>query len=121
MAVVVYDERCLVCRSQIPCSCISPLDSSRAFIHGLTSSQITLAEPSNIQAGDRGRLIQTYVCSSIHDGGLGITPLAPEWDRVASVFILHDQRWNDKWIKAWSTKLDVNGSLDQLRAQVRHA
>lgn len=60
-----------------------------------------------------------YVCSSKNDGGLGITPGASDWSRVESVMALHDQQWNDKWIKKWSTSLGVNASLDQLRAQVR--
>lgn len=94
--------------------------SARAFVHGLTSSQTALGNSLSLSPAERNRLIYLYVCSSKSDGGLGITPGAPDWPRVESVMLLHDQQWNDKWIKKWSTSLDVEASLDQLRAQVRH-
>ncbi|KAF8309277.1 DUF590-domain-containing protein [Clavulina sp. PMI_390] len=94
-------------------------DASRAFVHGLTASQALLSsEPgTSISPAERNRLIYLYVCSSKHDGGLGITPGAAEWPRVESVITLHDQEWNDHWIKGWSTSLDVEGSLESLRTQ----
>ena len=51
-------------------------------------------------------------------GGLGVTAGAVGWTRVKSVMVLHDQKWNDRWIVQWATSLDVDASLDALRAQV---
>lgn len=93
--------------------------STRAFVHGLTSSYGAIQNGINPSPAERSRLIHLYVCSSRKVGGLGITPGAPEWSRVESVILMHDQHYNDKWIKNWSISLDVDSSLDQLRAQVR--
>ena len=50
------------------------------------------------------------------EGGAGVTPQEGEWKSVESIFPLHDQAWNQSWIKDWSTSyfLDIN-DLDQVR------
>ena len=88
-------------------------------MHGLTSSHDAIKHGISLSPAERSRLIYLYISSSKNDGGLGVTPGAPDWPRIESVIVMHDQHWNDKWIKKWSTSLDVDASLDQLRAQVR--
>jgi hypothetical protein len=92
--------------------------SAQAFVHGLTSSHDAIKDGISLSPAERSRLIHFYISSSRKDGGLGITPGAPEWSRVESLIVMHDQHWNDKWILKWSTSLDINASLDELRAQV---
>lgn len=96
----------------------SLLYSARAFVHGLTTSDALLAPGTKLSHAERTRLVYSFVCSAQRDGGLGVTAGAVGWTRVKSVMVLHDQKWNDRWIVQWATSLDVDASLDALRAQV---
>lgn len=84
------------------------------FRNGVTSSkQVSLSSSS------RHRLVHRYVTSSSADGGLGITPDAPDYSFIRSIFVLHDSAWNDSLLKSWSTSLDVStSSLDTLKEHV---
>lgn len=42
--------------------------------------------------------------STRYDGGLGIVPGSKEWARIESVVALHDQDFNDLWIRTWTRR-----------------
>ena len=57
-----------------------------------------------LSPADRIRLVHCYISSTPKDGGLGISPDAPEWDLVESIFPLHDREFNENWIRAWKPR-----------------
>jgi anoctamin-10 len=54
----------------------------------------------------------------ISDGGIGIIPGSKEWDRVDSVLGLHDHKFNEMWIRSWTTKRTAYFELEKIREQV---
>ncbi|KAF8883336.1 calcium-activated chloride channel-domain-containing protein [Gymnopilus junonius] len=60
--------------------------------------RLPVAPAANVIAlspAERIRLVYTYITSTPSDGGLGISPEAPEWDLVESIFTLHDREFNE--------------------------
>lgn len=63
-----------------------------------------IADPATLSPADRLRIIYEYVTSTRYDGGLGIVPGSKEWARIESVVALHDQDFNDLWIRTWTRR-----------------
>ena len=56
------------------------------------------------------------IAAPLEDGGAGITPKVGEWKNVESIFPLHDQGFNKKWLREWSTKTFLQPEdLDEIR------
>lgn len=91
------------------------------FLYGLPSNNAITAEDLDstpMAPADQLRLVHTYITSTQSDGGLGIAPGSPQWDRVESVVALHDQLFNDTWIKAWTTTQLGLVSSERVKSQV---
>lgn len=73
--------------------------------------------PIPLSPADRLRLVHSYISSSPTDGGLGISPDAPEWDLVESLFLLHDREFNERWIRAWTPRYIASVQLERIRDQ----
>ncbi|KFY18931.1 hypothetical protein V493_08249 [Pseudogymnoascus sp. VKM F-4281 (FW-2241)] len=67
-------------------------------------------EDEPITEAERLRLVYLLITKSLSEGGAGITPKRGEWVNVESIFALHDQQFNKKWITEWATKsfLDID-------------
>lgn len=77
------------------------------FLHGLPSRHAISGEDIDatpLSPADQIRLVHTYITSTQADGGLGIAPASPQWDRVESIMALHDHLFNDTWIRSWTTR-----------------
>ncbi|KAH9839977.1 DUF590-domain-containing protein [Rhodofomes roseus] len=77
------------------------------FICGLPTANPAAALDLNsvsFSDADRLRLIHTYVTSTVTDGGLGVAPGSSNWDRIESVMMLHDNKFNEEWIRSWTRK-----------------
>ena len=70
---------------------------------------------------DHLRLVHTYITSTERDGGLGVAPGSPQWDRVESVMTLHDHLFNDTWIKSWTTRQLGLVDTEKIKVQVRRS
>ena len=85
----------------------------------LKNGVFVATEPKGtVSPAERIRLVHQYVTTSTYDGGLGITPAAPEWPRVSSIFVLHDHEYNDGLIKSWKAELDISSHLDSIKDHV---
>ncbi|EMD39002.1 hypothetical protein CERSUDRAFT_81791 [Gelatoporia subvermispora B] len=70
---------------------------------------------------DHLRLIYSYMTSTTSDGGLGVAPGSPEWNRVESVMVLHDHAFNETWIRSWTTHSVNSAQFTKLRDQFGEA
>ena len=70
-----------------------------------------------VSHAERIRLIHSRITSTPKDGGLGISPDAPEWDRVESIFPLHDREFNEHWIRAWQPSHRATMKVEKIRDQ----
>jgi anoctamin-10 len=75
------------------------------------------ADMQQLSNSERIRLIHSLITSTPKDGGLGISPEAPEWDLIESIFPLHDRKFNEHWIRAWKPRNKVSFQLDTTRDQ----
>ncbi|KAF2085021.1 DUF590-domain-containing protein [Saccharata proteae CBS 121410] len=72
------------------------------------------AEP--LYEAERLRIIYQLITNPEHEGGAGITPREDGWKEVESLFALHDHKYNNSWIKKWSTQyLLTPEDLDEIR------
>ncbi|KAF8167034.1 calcium-activated chloride channel-domain-containing protein [Mycena galopus ATCC 62051] len=87
------------------------------FLFGLPTTPVRREEEEDqpIAPADRIRLVHTFITSVPSDGGLGISPDAPEWDLVESVMCLHDRAFNERWIHDWTTSRSVSVEQEHLR------
>lgn len=101
---------------------IDPFLRHSDFLHGLPISDLPsiTAEINShpLFPADRLRLIHNYITSVTSDGGLGIVPGSKEWDHVDSVLGLHDPKFNEEWIRIWTTKQITSAKLEKIREQV---
>lgn len=57
---------------------------------------------------ERLRIIYLLMTKSEDEGGAGITPKSGQWKNVESIFPLHDQAFNKKWIQDLSSKYTLS-------------
>jgi hypothetical protein len=91
----------------------------RDWLYGLRNTEPGPAGSQEPKTdAERLRAIYYMITSPREYGGAGITPKHGDWKHVESIFALHDQRTNGKWIMKWSkeTLLDRD-ELDQIRAK----
>jgi anoctamin-10 len=67
----------------------------------LNSTVLTQAE--------RLRIVYSLITRSPDKGGAGITPNGRDWEDVDALLPLHDQEFNKRWLKEWSTKYFLSG------------
>lgn len=94
------------------------------FLSGLPTTHSITAEDLDVAPltpADRIRLVHTYITSTEGDGGLGIAPESPQWNRVESVMALHDHLYNDAWIRSWTTRQLGLVKPDKIREQFGEA
>ncbi|KAI0759326.1 DUF590-domain-containing protein [Irpex lacteus] len=94
------------------------------FLCGLPTNNAITAEDLDstpMSPADQLRLVHTYITSTESDGGLGIAPGSPQWNRVESVMALHDHLFNDTWIKAWTTRQLGLVSSERVKSQFGEA
>ncbi|KAI0085807.1 DUF590-domain-containing protein [Irpex rosettiformis] len=94
------------------------------FLYGLPTNNAVTAEDLDsapLSPADQIRLVYTYITSTESDGGLGIAPGSPQWNRVESVVALHDHLFNDTWIKAWTTRQLGLVSSERVKSQFGEA
>ncbi|KAI1177446.1 DUF590-domain-containing protein [Nemania sp. FL0916] len=73
-------------------------------------------ENEPVTEAERLRLVYLLITKPKNDGGAGITPNVGRWKDVTAIFPLHDQAFNNAWIKSWGTKYFLDEQdLDQLR------
>ncbi len=76
--------------------------------NSLTSQPLTEAE--------RYRIVYHMITNPKEEGGAGITPKQGHWKNVESIFPLHDQKFNNQWIRKWSTMTFLRAEdLDEIR------
>lgn len=89
----------------------------RDWLYGIRHAEPEPAssiEPST--EAERLRVINHMITSPTEEGGAGITPQQGEWKNVTSVFPLHDEETNKKWMREWSQKTFLSDEdLDQIR------
>ena len=74
----------------------------------------------NLSDADRVRLVHDYVTWTTANGGLAVVPGAEQWGRVTNVMAIHDQEFNERWLKAWSTRGVGSVDLDKIKDHVSH-
>ncbi|KUJ23929.1 DUF590-domain-containing protein [Mollisia scopiformis] len=53
---------------------------------------------------ERLRIVYNLITSPCDKGGAGTTPNGGDWEAVDALLPLHDQEFNKRWLKEWSTK-----------------
>lgn len=91
------------------------LCSHSDFLSGLPVTPAPNVLP--LSPADRIRLVYSYITSTPPDGGLGISPEAPEWDLIESIFPLHDHNFNEMWVRAWKPRNIASVQLERVRDQ----
>ena len=72
----------------------------------------------NLSDADRVRLLHDYITWTTADGGLAVVPGAEQWGRVTNIMAIHDQEFNERWLKAWSTHGVGSVDLDKIKDHV---
>ena len=84
-------------------------------LDSIASGSITLSDAERI------RLVYEYITWTTADGGLAVVPGTGRWNRVTSIMAIHDQEFNERWLRAWSSHVvDPSGSfnLDKVKDHV---
>ncbi|KZV63754.1 DUF590-domain-containing protein [Peniophora sp. CONT] len=92
------------------------------FVFGVTTSALPDAahalDLSALTPAERLRLVYTYVTATAKDGGLGIAPEAPGWSRIESIMALHDEHFNETWIRSLAKTRQIGWQhLDTIRSE----
>ncbi|KAL1748206.1 calcium-activated chloride channel-domain-containing protein [Schizophyllum fasciatum] len=88
------------------------------FLSGLPTNPASAAsDASHLCHADRIRIVHAYIASSQADGGLGVNPGVPEWDKVDSIMTLHDPEFNELWISSWTKHKVDDAAIESLRQQ----
>ncbi|CAG8548784.1 11570_t:CDS:2 [Diversispora eburnea] len=69
------------------------------------------ADSETLNDAERLRLVYDIITNSPHEKdekGAGIIPGFKDFDLVESILPLHDHKYNEEWIKTWSTKWVIN-------------
>lgn len=94
------------------------------FLSGLPAQNPLLGEDLDstpMCPADHLRLLHSYVTSTKGDGGLGVSPLSEEWDRVESAMALHDHLFNETWIRSWTSRQLLSVDFAKVKEQVSHS
>ena len=75
-------------------------------LDSITATNIGLSD------ADRLRLVYDYITWTTADGGLAVDPGTEEWSRVTNIMAIHDQEFNERWLRAWSSQGIGSGSVD---------
>ena len=81
-------------------------------LDSIAAGNISLSE------ADRVRLIHDYITWTNADGGLAVVPGTEQWSRVTNIMAIHDQEFNERWLKAWSTRGVGSVDLDKIKDHV---
>jgi len=81
-------------------------------LHSIAAGNISLSD------ADRVRLVHDYITWTTADGGLAVVPGAEQWSRVSNIMAIHDQEFNERWLKAWSTQGVGSVDLDKIKDHV---
>ncbi|KAI0028887.1 calcium-activated chloride channel-domain-containing protein [Vararia minispora EC-137] len=91
------------------------------FVYGVSTATLPSAvralDTPSLSPSERLRLVYTYVTAVPADGGLGISPDAPEWSRVHSIMALHDAKFNEVWLRSLANRQIRTQHLDDIRSQ----
>lgn len=69
-----------------------------------------------LSEAERLRIVYEMITNPHEEGGAGIIAQEGEWENVDSIFPLHDDAFNNSWLKSWSTRYTPNiEDLDQVR------
>jgi len=92
------------------------------FIYGLPVNNLDSIATRNISLtdADRIRLVHDYITWTVADGGLAVVPRTKQWSRVTDIMTIHDQEFNERWLKAWSTHGVGSVDLDKIKDHVSH-
>lgn len=72
----------------------------------------------NLSDADRVRLVHDYITQATADGGLAVVPGTEQWSRVTNIMAIHDQEFNEKWLKEWSSHGVGSADLDKIKDHV---
>ena len=91
------------------------------FIYGLSVNNLDSIAAGNINLSDadRLRLVHDYITWTTADGGLAVVPGTEQWNRVTNIMAIHDQEFNERWLKAWSTHGVGSVDLDRIKNHVQ--
>ena len=81
-------------------------------LDSITAGDVELSD------ADRIRLIYDYITWTTADGGLAVVPGTEQWSRVTTIMAIHDQEFNERWLKAWSTHGVESIPLDKIKDHV---
>lgn len=108
-----------------------PLDRLKQAVHSARSrdwlSGVRIAVPDQaeqsieeppISDGERLEIIFDLITAPKADQGAAITPNFGKWTSVKSIFPLHDQDFDNAWLKRWSTKWTIDD--DELENLCQH-
>jgi len=90
------------------------------FLSGLPAQNPLLGEDLDstpMCPADHLRLLHSYVTATKGDGGLGVSPLSEEWDRVESAMALHDHLFNETWIRSWTSRQLLSVDFTKVKEQ----
>jgi len=74
----------------------------------------------SLSDADRIRLLHDYITWTTADGGLAVVPGTEQWSRVTNIMAIHDQEFNERWLKAWSTQGVGSVDLDKIKDHVSY-
>jgi hypothetical protein len=70
---------------------------------------------SMLSTGDKIRLLYDYVTNPTWNDGLDVNDSSIEG---IDIFALHDQEFNNRWIKSWASKIALNDDdIEMVRDQ----
>lgn len=75
-------------------------------LDSITAKNVSLSD------ADRLRLVHDYITWTTADGGLAIVSGTEEWNCVTDIMAIHDQEFNERWLKAWTSRGIGSGSVD---------
>ncbi|KAL9090085.1 MAG: hypothetical protein Q9159_002150 [Coniocarpon cinnabarinum] len=94
---------------------------TKDWLHGVRSaapekeSEIS-GQNQLLYEAERLRIIYQLITNPVEEGGAGITPQHGDWKHVESIFTLHDEAFNKRWLKEWATKYTLKmEDLDEIR------
>lgn len=95
------------------------ISRTRDWLYGIRHTQPEASDDGPETQAEHLRIIYRLMTDPKHKGGAGITPQKGEWKHVKSLFPLHDNELNKRWIKDWSSKTFLShADFDHIRARM---